>query len=91
MFPRPRPRPGVVLLVILVNEIARVGRYLGYCWLVGLVGGCDLGGFGDVGTCIGSCREGGEGRSWMSVGGLFGEGLEARRIRLQQGLDELVK
>lgn len=34
----PRPRPGVVVLVILGNEIARVGRDLGYCWLVDLVG-----------------------------------------------------
>lgn len=33
-FVFPRPRLGVVLLVILVNEIALVGRYLGYCWLV---------------------------------------------------------
>lgn len=42
-FVFPRPRHGVVVLVILVNEIARVGRYyLGYRWLVG---GCDLGKF----------------------------------------------
>lgn len=40
----PRPRPGVVVLVILGNEIARVGRDP---WVL-LVGGRDLGTFGDV-------------------------------------------
>lgn len=64
------------MLVTLVNEIVRVGRYLGYCWLVGLVGWWTRSGsFGDVGTYM--CLEGrGKGErlesQWV---GWFGEGL----------------
>lgn len=75
-----------MLLVILGNEIARVGREP---WVL-LVGGRDLGGFGDVGACIGSCGEGGEGRSWHVSGGVWG-GIDARRSGLQQGLGEFMK
>lgn len=39
-----------MVLVILVNEIARVGRLP---WVV-LVGGCDLGVFGGVGPYLGT-------------------------------------
>lgn len=46
----PRPRPGVVLVSFGKRNCAC--RYLRYCWLVGLVGGCDLGVFGDVGTYL---------------------------------------
>lgn len=60
------------MLVILVNEIAHVGRYLGYCWLVGLVG-CDMRSVNFAGSWnlpryLPTYREGGEGRGWIVSG-----------------------
>lgn len=48
--------------MILGNEIARVGSYLGYCWLVDAI--C-----GFLEMLVPTYREGGEGRACISVGG----------------------